>query len=267
MPVSAYYRPLDAAPGTGDERFSSTTGTVSVWAETMQHGAPPSALLVRALERAGDRDDVRLTRVTVEILGPVPVADLEVRVDVVRPGRRVELLTAELWTIGDDARAVARAHGWRMATVDTQAIANAADATIPGPDEGREGGMWAAWGSGYLETLDWRWIAAPGADGPGIVWARPTPALVEGETPTALERLFAVADIANGVGSKLDPSEWTFLNTDLTVHIHRIPTGEWVGVSAETSVGPDGVGMCAGVLHDEAGPVARIAQTVQIRSR
>ena len=31
--------------------------------------------------------------------------------------------------------------------------------------------------------------------------------------------------------------------------------------------GPDGVGMCAGVLYDEQGAVGRIAQTLQIRAR
>ncbi|XGU20277.1 hypothetical protein ACETU7_04805 [Rhodococcus sp. 3Y1] len=82
-----------------------------------------------------------------------------------------------------------------------------------------------------------------------------------------LERLFAVADISNGVGAKLDPEHWTFLNTDLTVHIFRVPEGEWVGVAAETTTGPDGVGMCAGVLYDEQGAVGRIAQTLQIRAR
>lgn len=78
MTDSSYYRYLGTTE-EGHERFASTQATVSIWGPTLQHGAPPSALLVRALERCGARDETRLTRVVVEILGPIPIADLEVR--------------------------------------------------------------------------------------------------------------------------------------------------------------------------------------------
>ena len=131
MSDQAYYVPLGAA-GDDVERFASTPLTASTWADTMQHGAPPSALLVRALERCAPRPDTRLTRVVIEILGPIPISDIEVRAWVERPGKRVELLVAELWAAGPDgtARAVARATGWRMETVDTTAVARAADAPL-----------------------------------------------------------------------------------------------------------------------------------------
>lgn len=269
MSDQAYYIPLGSTVD-GAERFATTDLTVSTWADTMQHGAPPSALLVRALERCAPRDDMRLTRVVVEILGPVPLTEIEVRCRVDRPGTRVELVVAELWAAGPDgqARAVARGTGWRMQTVDTAAVAHAADPALAPlaqahtvPVEGR------FWGTGFVATLEWRWLAEIGGAGQGQVWARPDPVLVEGEPLSPIQRLFTVADVANGVGAKLDPGAWTYLNTDLTVHLFRVPQGEWVGISAETSYGPDGVGMCAGVLHDDSGPVGRINQTVQIRAR
>lgn len=76
-----------------------------------------------------------------------------------------------------------------------------------------------------------------------------------------------MADDANGVGTKLDISRWTFLNTDLVVHIHRIPDGEWIGIRAETSYGPDGIGTTIGTLFDEHGAVAGIQQSVLVRRR
>jgi acyl-CoA thioesterase len=90
---------------------------------------------------------------------------------------------------------------------------------------------------------------------------------VKGETMTPLERLFAVADIANGMGSRLDMREWLFLNTDLVVHIHRVPEGEWIGVQAETHYGGDGVGISRGTLFDERGSVAVIQQAQLVRHR
>ncbi|MCJ0905656.1 thioesterase family protein [Rhodococcus sp. ARC_M6] len=265
---SSYYRFLGTTE-EGYERFASTPATVSLWGPTLQHGAPPSALLVRALERCGAREGTRLTRVVVEILGPIPIADIEVRSWIERPGRRIELIVAELWATAPDgsSRAVARGTAWRMETADTTEVVHVVDPALEPREGGKSVDLSGMWKGGYLDTLDWSWITEIGCEGAGKVWAKPKPALVDGEELTALERLFVIADISNGVGAKLNPEHWTFLNTDLTVHIFRVPEGEWIGVSAETTTGPDGVGMCAGVLYDEQGAVGRIAQTLQIRAR
>jgi hypothetical protein len=103
--------------------------------------------------------------------------------------------------------------------------------------------------------------------GPASVWGRQRVALVDGEEPTPLQRLFAVADCANGIGSKLDITRWTFLNNDLVVHVHRIPDGDWIGIRAETNYGPDGIGTTVGTLFDETGAVASIQQSVLVRPR
>ncbi|WP_072801822.1 thioesterase family protein [Rhodococcoides yunnanense] len=265
--ADAFYIPL-GANAAGNEIFATTQRTVSVWAPTMQHGAPPSALLVRALERVGARPDVRITRVVVELLGPVPIADIEVRSWVERPGTNIELVVAELWarsTKGVD-RVVARGTAWRLATADTVDVAHAADPPLRPLSEALDHVWGRMWRSGYLDSVEIRALTELGA-GVGQVWARPKPALVQGESMTPLERLFSIADIANGIGATLDLKRWTFLNTDLTVHVFREPVGEWVGLSAETSTGPEGFALSAGVLHDELGPVGRIAQTVLVRPR
>jgi Acyl-CoA thioesterase C-terminal domain len=81
----------------------------------------------------------------------------------------------------------------------------------------------------------------------------------------SLQRLFAVADDVNGVGAKLNVTEWTFVNTDVVVYLHRVPEGEWTGVRAETSYGPDGVGVSSGSLHDGHGPVGIATQSILLR--
>ena len=109
------------------------------------------------------------------------------------------------------------------------------------------------WDRNYVHSLDWRWLTLPMSEGAGESWISPEVDLVKGETMTALERLFAVADCANGIGTKLDIRKWTFMNTDLVVHVHRIPEGEWIGIRAETNYGPDGIGTTIGTLFDESG--------------
>ena len=64
--------------------------------------------------------------------------------------------------------------------------------------------------------------------------------LIAGEEPTGLQRLLALADSGNGVSWQLELDRWLFVNTDLTVHITRVPTGEWLCLDAVTTIGPDG---------------------------
>ncbi|WP_347221368.1 SMC-Scp complex subunit ScpB [Mycolicibacterium poriferae] len=159
------------------------------------------------------------------------------------------------------------ASGWRLQTLDTAAVAQASVEPLRPLSQARGRDMKKDWERNYVHSLDWRWLTPPLNQGPGESWLRPEVDLVKGETMTALERLFAVADDANGIGAKLDIRRWTFLNTDLVVHIHREPDGEWIGIRAETSYGPDGIGVTSGTLFDESGPVGAIQQSVLVRPR
>ncbi|AEF34105.1 conserved hypothetical protein [Mycolicibacter sinensis] len=264
-----YYELLDADDPRG-EKFAATDLVRGTWSAQIQHAAPVSALLVRALERQAARDDTRLSRVAVDLLGPVPAEGaLWVRARVERAGKQIELVSAEMLAPGPDQhpRAVARATGWRLQTLDTTEVANASAPPLRPVDAARCTDMQANWDRNYVHSLDWRWLTKPLAPGAGESWIRPIVDLVAGEPMTPLQRLFAVADDANGVGTKLDIRKWTFLNTDLVVHLHRIPDGEWIGIRAETNYGPDGIGTTVGTLFDEQGAVAGIQQSVLVRRR
>ncbi|MEU3270408.1 thioesterase family protein [Saccharomonospora sp. NPDC006951] len=263
---AAFYLP------SGEGRFRPTPHTVGPWSPDAQHFGPPSALLVRALERLPSDRDTLLTRVTVEILGPAPLTELTVSATVERPGRSVELLSAELRAAG---RTVARASAWRMATSDTEEAASAQPSVgaVPGPAlppvEGCAEAVWPAdWHSGYLKAMEWR--AVKGAilePGPATVWARQRVPLIEGERPSALQRLVTVADSASGVSNQLDWNRWLFINSELTVHIQREPDGEWIGLDAVTVLGPRGTGTAESALHDASGQVATGAQALLVRRR
>lgn len=253
------------------EKFRATDLARGTWSSAIQHGGPVSGLLVRAVERCEARDDTRLSRVVVDLLGPVPAdGDLWVRSWIERGGKQIELVTAEMLSLGPDGqpRPVARASGWRLQQLDTRPVAHAST-PLPRPrSEARERNMKALdWDRNYVHSLEWLWLTEPLAPGGGESWIRPMADLVAGEAMTPLERLFAVADCANGIGSTLDISKWTFLNTDLAVHVFRVPDGDWIGIRAETSYGPDGIGTTVGTLFDERGAVGAIQQSVLVRPR
>src|SRR4030095_10994058 len=56
-----------------------------------------------------------------------------------------------------------------------------------------------------------------------MAWMRPRVALVEGETPSPLQRLLVVADSASGLAVVLDPDRSTFINADLIVTVPPAP--------------------------------------------
>lgn len=265
----SYYELINAADELG-EKFRATDLVRSTWTSSIQHGAPPSALLVRALERCAQRDDTRLSRVLIDLLGPVPAeGDFWVRSRVERSGKSIELLTSEMLAAGPDGepRPVARASGWRLQTLDTAEVVHAAAPPLRPLTDAKSRDMKKNWDRNYVHSVDWRWLTKPLSDGAGESWLRPEVDLVNGESMTPLQRLFAVADNANGIGIKLDIRQWTFLNTDLVVHIHRVPDGEWIGLRAETNYGPDGIGTTIGTLFDENGAVGGIQQSVLVRPR
>lgn len=254
--TDSYYLPVGAG------RYRSTEHTVGPWSAEAQHFGPPSALLVRELERCAPRAGWTLTRVCVEVLGPLPVAEVEVSARVERPGRSVELLTAELLVGG---RPAASARAWRMVTSDTAAVAHDVDSRLPDPESTPPMPFQPGWGGGYLHSVEWRTVRGGLEPGDAVVWARPTVPTVADEKPTPLQRLFTVVDSASGVSSRLDVRRWLFINADLTVHLHREPVGDWVGLDAATVIGPHGAGTATSIVHDVDGPVGRSAQTLLVR--
>ncbi|HTK66988.1 MAG TPA: thioesterase family protein [Pseudonocardia sp.] len=259
MPAEAFYLPL------GGGRFTATPSTAGPWFSDAQHMGPPSALLTRAMELCAPREGMQLARITVEVLGPVPLGEMEVSAEVERPGRTIEMLGAHMSAGG---RTVLRARAWRMATGATaEAAGGEAEALpgLPGPSVWHRPDGWVA---GYLDAMEWRWLHGGfELPGHGRVWARPRIPLVEGEQPSALQRLVTVSDSANGVGARLDVERWLFLNTELTVHVHRAPVGEWIGVDARTVIGPSGLGTVSAQLHDLDGHTGRATQALTVRPR
>lgn len=261
---SAFY--VTTATTAERETFASLRATAGPWGPDSQHGGPPAALLVRAVERLEGEGERVVGRVTTELLGPVPVGPLSVTAAVVRPGRSVDLCEATLYD-QERGRPVARAAAWRFrATTDRPGGRDEPPAHRP--EDGVHHDRPPSWSGGYLDAVDWRWIkGAVTEPGPAVVWIRPRVTLVDGEPAGPVQRLLACVDSASGISAELDPARWAFLNTELTVHVLRPPVGEWLCVDAETTLGGGSVGLTTSAVYDERGLVARSAQALLIASR
>jgi hypothetical protein len=246
------------------DRFESTPWTTGPWGPGSQHGGPPSALLARAVERFRPRPDLMVARMTVEILHPVPVAELEVTAELLRPGRSVEMIGASVRSAGVE---VARASAWRVRRTEASTVP---DRHQDPPALPADGGLVlpAGWVDGYLSAVEWRTARGSFVEpGPAALWTRLRHPLLGDEEPTGLQRAMAVADSGNGVSGELSLRQWLFINPELTVHLHRDPVGEWVCLDATTAITTGGVGLATSVLSDLGGPVGVGAQSLLVTPR
>ncbi len=236
------------------------------WDPSMQHGSPPAALAVWAAERIAAPVAMRVARVTVDLMRPVPVAPLSIESEVLREGRKIQLCAVRLL-----ARGVVVVSA-TVLKVKAQAQPLPSDAVtppveLPGPDQSRvEPADFSS--SPFVTGMSLRAARGRfGSPGPGAIWYRVDRPIVEGAPVSQAMRAMAAADFCNGTSPVLDFREWTFLNADLTVNFSREPVGEWVLVDAETWIGPDGAGLAMARLADVGGYFGRAVQSLVIEKR
>jgi hypothetical protein len=249
--------------------FRATELTRGPWDPGAQHAGPPAALLAHAIEGLPDSEVFQVGRITFEILRSVPIAPVRVQARVVRPGRRVQMLEAELSDV--EGEVLMRARGWRIrkgeVEVPPEAIV-AADPPPPPEQAAEETFFPTGQEHGYHSAMEVRFVSGGWLEpGPATVWLRMRHPLVAGEETTPLQRTLVVADVGNGVSASLDFRRYLFINVDLTAQLERMPVGEWIGIDAMTLPQPSGVGSSDSVLYDRQGRVGRALQTLLISER
>ncbi|MEU6867435.1 thioesterase family protein [Streptomyces sp. NPDC046876] len=253
------------------QRFLATEYTRGPWDAGAQHAGPPAALLGRAVEeRPGARSDMRIARITYEILRPVPIGPVQTTTRVLRAGRSTEVVEAELVPQGASAPAMlARALRIRVAEGADAVPAVAAGPQLPPPGEvGVTPFFPVPWETGYHTAMETRFTEGAFVEpGPGTCWMRMKVPLIAGEETRPLDRVLVAADSGNGISAVMDFGRYVFVNSDLSVHLHRHPAGEWACVQARTSVDAAGIGLADAVLHDEKGPIGRSAQSLFVAPR
>ena len=260
-----HYRRLAA---DGDwQVFESTLGTASNWNTDIQHGSPPLALMTKTIEELASGSGLRIGRLTLDLLGAVPVAPVKVRASVLRPGARISLMAAEMTAAAPDGtdRTVARVTAWLLAPSDTGDVATDRHAPLVEGEATSRAHDWQG-APGYLETVSWRAQSTAPGDA-AIAWMSPLVPLVDSEELTDVQRLAMVVDSANGVGAALDPNAFVFMNTDTSVHLHRAPEGNDFALRARGSIGPDGIGVTTAEIFDRRGFIGTSAQTLLVQRR
>jgi hypothetical protein len=254
------------------ELFVPTEHARGPWDPNALHGGAIAALMTSAFERVLGGHELPIGRLSFEMLRPIPLAPLSLTTRIVRAGRRVLELAGELRS-GEDLL-ICRASALRVQAVPNDLpidlLSTHMDEEMRGPEEAElrrfalddpNRNSFAA------SAMEMRWLHEPTLHGSAQVWMRLRHPLEPGEELTPLARLAATADFGNGVSAVLPFDRFIFINADLSIHLHRPPRGEWIGLDARTRLHGGGTGLAESVLHDVYGTVGRAFQTLVVQQR
>lgn len=237
------------------------------WSPDHQHGGPPLALLVRAVEAvAAGR---HLARLCAEFRRPLPLLPLRVEVEEEHAGRDSRRLLLRLWAgerLGMEARALLLST--RPLDLPPPPVAEARPAPWPSPEALPPFDMaFFPWAPAYPQGVEVRLVAGAWGATPIAFWTRPASPLVEGEPTSPAQALALLADAQSGMGVPVDPRRYTFLNPNVDLHLARPPRGPWIGFAIRSLADAGGTGLSYSELRDEAGALGMSVQSLILGRR
>lgn len=252
------------------ELFLPTEHCASPWGPVTIHGGASIGLLAWALEQQIPAQ-MQLARLTVDLFRPVPRAPLGVAARLVRESRRLRLLEASLY---HDGREIGRASALALATAAVTIPEHARLASEP-PAPLREAlarppvvgvqsvphRMPRTFSSGLHTLVPLKPAQLELGSGRGSTWVQLPVPLIGGIANSPLVRVATLADFSNGFAQLNLDAGTGFINADLTLNLHRMPEGEWIGIDARTRAQPQGVAMAEAELYDERGLIGRVSQS------
>jgi hypothetical protein len=253
---------VDPLYRTDGDGFVATRLTQGGWNPEHQHGGPVQGLVARCVEAVPTLADMQVTRLTFDMVRPVPIGPrLDVRTEVLREGKKIQLVEARL-LVGDVVHVRCTALRVRVEDVTrggTLPASTTVDEPLPAPETFEPVYRDLAHAPGFLEAIDMVRFPLPGRDDDAFgYWIHLRAPVVEGEEPSPLSRLCVAGDFTNMIGIHVvDHLSFSAINPDVTVQVLRYPVGEVIGVAGDTRLALDrGLGTSVALLHDRTGPCA-----------
>lgn len=246
--------------GREGDLYAPTALATGPWDRRLQSGVVLNALIAHEIERTPSPVPMATGRLLLDILKPTLMAPVAARVTVVREGRRLQLLDVELV---QDGAVTARASALRVRIGESPATDAPRHALPPAGLPSLNGER-----SPMRHIVETR-LESGGLEvvGPGVVWARIAGEVVPGIPVSPFVQLAMAADFGSGTSSYVDWREWSFANVDISLHLTRMPEGEWVRIAAETDGAGNGLAIVHARLADERGEIGHAHQTLFLDRR
>lgn len=261
--------------------FIPTSAAHGYWQKNTLSGSAAASLLGFVIERDFCAPDWVPVRLSIDMLRMPPAAPLTVEMEVLHESGRLRLVEARLM-----------AEGRLQTRALCQIVRQATQPANP---------LWQspAWPAPHPDTLPsqahWRWDMRPiqpehprfsresptgGSGDQGNIpvlgqlapasarqsWLRVRTQIVAGHPLSRFGMLVTTADFASPLTHS---SEFgiDFVNTDLTIHLHRLPQGDWLGYELTGHSSVHGIGVGQAAIHDLAGPLGVVVVSAIANSR
>lgn len=222
------------------------------WDHKSLHGRVVVGLFGLVIEERHGAADFVPARLTVDMFRlPTIDAPIEVTTRLVRDGLRIRVVEAEFFSGGVSMarascqllRKTQNPQG-RIWSPPNWHVPKPAD--IPPPTDPRL-------------SLHGKWATRPiegrmGSLGPRRLWMSEVRELVDGLPLTPFVRVAVAADWASPFANAGEDG-LAFINSDVTLYLHRLPVKEWIGFEVVNHHSTDGIAIGECWLYDEEGPI------------
>ena len=190
-------------------------------------------------------------RLTVDMFRLPNLSPIEVKTRLVRDGLRIKVVEADFFS-GGVAMARASCQLLRKTENPQGTVWSPpnwevpAPSDIPVPTDPRLG-------------MNGKWTTRPitgamGTVGPRRLWMSEVRDLVEGSALTPFVRVAVSADFASPFANAGDQG-LGYINSDVTLYLHRLPVTEWIGFEVVNHHATDGIAIGECWLYDEHGAI------------
>jgi hypothetical protein len=234
------------------DTFMPTEVANGPWDPKSMHGRVVVGLLAHAIEERHGSVELVPARLTVDMFRlPNVATPVEVKTKSIRDGLRIRVIEADFLSGGVPmARASCQllrrtenppGNIWSPANWDVPKPADIPVSTDP------RHGMRGKWTTRPI-------VGGMGTVGPRRLWMSEVRDLVEGAPLTPFVRVALAADFASPFANAGDQG-LAFINSDVSLYLHRLPVTEWVGLEVVNHHATSGVAIGECWVYDEQGPI------------
>jgi len=255
-----------------DDLYLPQTAAGSPWSATMQHGGPVNAIIAQSVESSAKAIGMEISRLTFDILKPVPMTAVKVESRFIRKGKRMAVLDTYLIAEGSD-EPVASGRAVLFKPIVGKEPSMDTMKSLPTPRSSISSELWipeeiARQLPPGLHLLI-GFHPSTERERP-VCWITASANMLQDRAMTAMEQCAAAADMTTVLAARMrltqenieQGSLMGLMNTNTTIHFTRQPIGEWYGFSDHFISVSDAYGVAECSLFDEVGCVGRVTQSL-----
>jgi len=232
------------------DRYQPTTVSRGPWDPKSLHGRVVIGLMGAVIEQRHGAPEYVPARLTVDMYRLPGLDPIEVTTRAIRDGYRIKVIEAELFS-GGVSMARASCQLLRRSESPAGTVWSPPNWSVPAPDAiGAGDPAMALGGMWKMRPI----VGAMGDIGPRRLWMAEARDLVGGEPLSPFVRVALAADFASPYANAGDRM-LNYINSDVTLYLHRTPLGEWIGFEVVNHQATAGVAIGECWIYDETGAI------------